>query len=135
MLYQHRPESWMVYKAAELFDRSVETAWDETNGGLFYGFDPDGRICDDDKYFWVQAESFAAAAMLARETGDEKYWHWYDRLWQYCWAHFVDHEHGAWYRLLTSDNQKTSDRKSEAGAKCDYHNLGACVLVLDSLRA
>ncbi len=132
MLHRHRPESWMPEKAAELFDRAVETAWDHTNDGLFYGFDPDGRICDDDKYFWVQAESFAAAALLAKATGEDRYWHWYDRLWQYCWAHFVDHEYGAWYRLLTADNCKTSDRKSEAGAKCDYHNLGACVLVLDT---
>ena len=39
------------------------------------------RVCDDDKYFWVQAESIAAAARLARRTGDARYWDWYDRLW------------------------------------------------------
>ena len=133
MLYQHRPEQWMLDKAIELFDRSVETAWDKTHGGLFYGFAPDNTICDDDKYFWVQAESFAAAALLAKATGDDKYWQWYDKLWAYCWEHFIDHQHGAWYRLLSFDNVKSSDRKSEAGAKCDYHTLGACMLVLESL--
>ena len=57
---------------------------------------PDGSICDDGKYHWVQAESLAAAAVLAVRTGDPRYWQWYDRIWAYCWTHFVDHEHGAW---------------------------------------
>ena len=133
MLHHHVAENWMLERARFLFDRAVAVAWDDDHGGLFYGFDPDGNICDDDKYFWVQAESFAAAALLAKATGEASYWNWYDRLWTYCWEHFVDHEHGAWYRLLSADNAKTSDRKSEAGAKCDYHNLGACALVLDHL--
>ena len=130
MLHKHRPESWMIDRAKALFDQAVETAWDNQQGGLFYGFDPQKQICDDDKYFWVQAESFAAAALLAEATGEDQYWDWYNRLWEYSWNHFVDHEHGAWFRLLTADNQKTSNRKSEAGAKCDYHTLGSCLIAL-----
>lgn len=134
MLHKHKPEEWMVERACTLFDAAVETAWDETHGGLFYGFAPDNTICDDDKYFWVQAESFAAAALLALKTDDEKYWQWYDKLWAYSWEHFVDHEHGAWFRILNADNSKVTDNKSEAGAKCDYHTLGACALVLEWIK-
>ncbi len=131
LLHRHRPADWMLTRAAELFDRAVDVAWDAERGGLYYGFDPDGNICDDDKYFWVQAESIAAAALLAVATGDARYWDWYDRLWSYCWEHFVDHEHGAWYRVLSADNEKLSREKSVAGAKCDYHNLSACITALD----
>lgn len=133
MLHRHRPEDWMIERAESLFHRAMESAWDSAHGGLFYGVAPDGQICDDDKYFWVQAESLAAAAMLAKVTGKDDYWQWYDRLWAYSWDHFVDHEHGAWYRILNGDNSKMTDRKSEAGAKCDYHTLGACALVLEWL--
>ncbi|MBU2863716.1 AGE family epimerase/isomerase [Reinekea forsetii] len=135
MLHKHKPENWMVERAQQLFDKAFEIAWDTEHGGLFYGFDPDRNICDDDKYFWVQAESFAAAALLAQATGDEKYWKHYDQLWQYSWQHFIDHKHGAWFRILNADNSKVTDKKSEAGAKCDYHTLGACTLVVDSLKA
>ena len=131
-LHEHRPEDWMVERAVELFDRALDVAWDEQNGGIFYGFAPDGTICDSDKYFWVQAESFAASARLLQQTGDESYAHWYDRIWQYAWDHMIDHEYGAWYRVLTSDNRKYSDEKSAAGAKCDYHTIGACWDVLRS---
>jgi mannose/cellobiose epimerase-like protein (N-acyl-D-glucosamine 2-epimerase family) len=89
-------------------------------------------VCDDDKYFWVQAETLAAAALLAARTGEAAYWSRYDLLWAYCWEHFVDHRHGAWYRILTRDNRKYSDEKSPAG-KVDYHTMGACWEVLNVL--
>ncbi len=130
ILHHHRPEAWMVERATALFDRAVDLAWDDEHGGLMFSLAPDGRVCDTDKYFWVQAESIAAAAWAAQATGEARYLSWYDRLWAYCWTHFIDHRHGAWYRVLTRDNRRTSDRKSIAGAKCDYHTLGACAEAL-----
>ncbi|HEX7952592.1 MAG TPA: AGE family epimerase/isomerase [Burkholderiales bacterium] len=123
---------WLAPRATELFDAALAHAWDDDHGGIVYGFAPDGSICDGDKYFWVQAEALAAAALLAKRSGDEKYWRWYDRIWSYSWAHFVDHRHGAWYRILTRDNRKISDEKSPAG-KTDYHTMGACYEVLNVL--
>lgn len=130
-LNRHQPEDWMVPTAKSLFDRALAAAWDEEHGGICYGFAPDASICDGDKYFWVQAESFAAAARLARATGDEQYWQWYDRIWAYSWRHMVDHRYGAWYRILTRNNQSYDDCKSPAG-KTDYHTMGACLDVLES---
>jgi mannose/cellobiose epimerase-like protein (N-acyl-D-glucosamine 2-epimerase family) len=39
-------------------------ALNDEHGGLIYGFAPNGECCDDDKCFWVQVESFAAAGAL-----------------------------------------------------------------------
>lgn len=127
-----QPAEWLLPRARQLFDRALATAWDPEHAGIFYGFAPDGTICDDGKYFWVQAESFAAAALLAHRTGESVYWDWYERIWDYSWRVFVDHRHGAWYRILTRDNRKYSDEKSPAG-KTDYHTMGACYEVLDAL--
>jgi len=124
--------SWLYPTARHFFDTAMQRGWDATHGGLVYGFAPDGDVCDADKYFWVQAESLAAAAWLAVRSGDEAYWQWYDRLWAYAWQHFVDHEHGAWYRILGPANQKLTDEKSPAG-KTDYHTMGACQDVLAAL--
>ena len=127
------PVDWLLPVAQQLFDAAVAHAWDETYGGLSYGFGPDGAVCDDDKYFWVQAESLAAAARLAQRTGDARYWDWYQRLWAYSWEHFVDHRHGAWFRILNRQNRKYGDEKSPAG-KTDYHTMGACYDALELLR-
>lgn len=159
ILDRHVEADWLVPTARHLFDSAVTRSWDATRGGLYYGFAPaglqqalneakalgspamDGRafaegpadICDDDKYFWVQAESLAAAALLARRTGDDAYWQWYGKLWAYSWEHFVDHTHGAWFRILDADNRKYDDEKSPAG-KTDYHTMGACHEVLNVVR-
>ncbi|MDF2178612.1 AGE family epimerase/isomerase [Aliiglaciecola sp. CAU 1673] len=133
ILNRHRPQGWLVERAAALFERAYKTAWDQEFSGLIYGFDPQGNWCDEDKYFWVQAESFAASAMLHQATGEQKYQQQYQALWQYSWEHMVDHEYGAWYRVLKRNNEKYSDQKSAAGAKCDYHTLGACFEVLRTL--
>jgi mannose/cellobiose epimerase-like protein (N-acyl-D-glucosamine 2-epimerase family) len=124
------PPEWLVLRATELFDAALERAWDAEYGGIYYGFAPDGGICDADKYFWVQAESLAAAALLAARTGDEKYWQWYEKIWAYSWKYFVDHKYGAWYRILSRANEKYSAEKSPAG-KTDYHTMGACYEVLN----
>ncbi|HEY0333091.1 MAG TPA: AGE family epimerase/isomerase [Stenotrophomonas sp.] len=134
ILDRHVQADWLVPTAMHLFDTAVARSWDDSRGGLYYGFDPQGKVCDDDKYFWVQAESLAAAALLAQRTGESRYWDWYERLWAYAWQHFVDHRHGAWYRILDADNRKYSDEKSPAG-KTDYHTMGACHEVLNVVRA
>ncbi|MGN6322922.1 MAG: AGE family epimerase/isomerase [Dyella sp.] len=126
-------EAWILPTAQHLFDTALARAWDPDNGGICYGFAPDGSICDGDKYFWVQAESLAAAALLHARTSDIKYDDWYINVWKYSWEHFVDHQYGAWYRILTQDNQKYSNEKSPAG-KVDYHTMGACYEVLALLR-
>lgn len=132
-LHQIEANASYVERAKLLFDTAVARSWDSVNGGLVYGFAPDGTVCDGDKYFWVQAESFAAAAMLAEATGDTVYWNWVEKIWAYSWAHMIDHQHGAWYRILTVDNKKYSNEKSPAG-KTDYHTMGASFELIDVLK-
>ena len=129
ILSRYHDADWLLPTAIKLFTRSLQLAWDDDHGGINYGFARDGSICDDDKYFWVQAESFAAAAMLAVKTEKAEYWQWYNRIWEYSWQHMVDHQYGAWFRILTRDNRKYDDLKSPAG-KTDYHTMGACYEVL-----
>jgi mannose/cellobiose epimerase-like protein (N-acyl-D-glucosamine 2-epimerase family) len=133
-LERQRPRPWLLLKAEALFDVAFKRAWDREHEGLYYGFAPDLTICDDRKYHWVQCESMACAAMLGHRTGQQRFWDWYDRLWAYCWRHWVDHRHGAWFRLLTRENVNTNDEKSPAG-KVDYHTTGACYEILKTLPA
>lgn len=65
--------------------------------------------------------------MLARAVPAEAAFFeaWYEKIWAYCWAHMVDHEHGGWFRALTTENAKIDDIKSPPG-KVEYHATGAC---------
>ena len=121
----HRPERRWLDKAADLQLAAYRHGWDSTHGGLIYGFGPDRQPCDTDKYFWVQAESFASAWRLWRATGEPQFLGQYQDTWAWSWRHMVDHTHGAWFRILGADGRKLEDTKSPAG-KVDYHTLGAC---------
>lgn len=124
--------AWMLPRAKALYDAGMIPGWDTQYGGIYFGMAPDGTICDSDKYFWVQAEAIAAAVRLARRTGEQRYWDDYERIWVYCWEHFIDQTYGAWYRRLRRDNQKYDNEKSPPG-KTDYHSMGACHDVLAAL--
>jgi len=132
ILDRHVDQGWLLTRAQELFEVVIDKGWDNKFGGLVYGIAPDGSVCDGDKYFWVQAETIAAAALLAKRTGNKTYLDWYNRIWSYSWEHMVDHKYGAWFRILDSDNNKYDDLKSPAG-KTDYHTMGACYDALNSL--
>ena len=133
ILERHRPEPWLAPAAARLFDTALQRSWDQEQGGMHYAFAPDGTILDTDRYYWVLAETVAAAALLAVRTGEARYWDWYDRAWHYADRHFVDHAHGAWYRVLDRAGHRYDDKKSPP-SKTDYHPLGACYEILRALR-
>ncbi|MGS0743945.1 AGE family epimerase/isomerase [Glaciimonas sp. GG7] len=124
--------AWLVPRAQALFDVTMPLAWDEKFGGLVYGLAPDGTACDEDKYFWVQAESLATAALLAQRTGNPAYWDWYNKLWQYSADHLIDPQQGGWYRILHRDNQRYGAEKPPHGKTDFYHPMGA---YLESLYA
>ncbi len=123
--HQFRPNARWVDRAVHLQLAAYRHGWDTQHGGLIYGFAPDHSPCDTDKYFWVQAESFASAWRLWQHTGDTAFLKQYQDLWAWSWAHMIDHEHGAWFRILSADGGKLENTKSPAG-KVDYHTMGAC---------
>ncbi len=131
-LDRHAPADWHLPKARAMFDNAVALSWDAHHGGMVYGLDTEGGFNDTDKYYWVQSESAATAALLAARSGESAYLDWYNRLWAYSWNHLVDHRHGAWYRILSRDNRRYNDEKSPAG-KTDYHTISTCYMMLDAL--
>jgi len=116
-----RPNAKWLPKAKSLYDQAIKTGWDSKHGGIIYGVAPDGSICSGEKHFWVQSESFATAWRKYRDD--------YNRIWQWSWAHMIDHEYGAWFRVKTRDGSKIDTKKSPLG-KTDYHTMGACWDVL-----
>lgn len=77
-------------------------------------------------------EHYTAAWRLYSATGQEKYREDYHRIWGWCWTHLVDHNYGAWYRLLNRNGSTIDNKKSPLG-KTDYHTMGACWDVLSVL--
>ena len=129
----HRPADWHLQTATSLYAAAMRNGWDEDHGGLVYGYAPNGSFADATKYFWVQAEAIATAWRLYCRTGKTGYRDDYLRLWDWSWRHLVDHEHGAWYRIVSREGAWIEPFKSPAG-KVDYHTMGACWDVLSVMQ-
>lgn len=132
IIHKHRPDAWLILRAKVLFDKAIEVAFDRDHGGIYYGFAPTGDICSDGKYSWVQAETIAAAAMLANTLDNGIYECIYQQLWQYSWTHMIDHRQKCWHRNLTHDN-KAFTRTSVAMGRTDYHSICACIEIIKTI--
>jgi len=124
ILNHFSPQEWLCERALFLLEKAIAVSWDEANGGLFYGFAPDGSICDDEKYFWVQAETLAALSIASSKL-DNSLSDITKALLDYVNRHFIYPETGVWRRVLTTDNLTIDDWVALPGAKCDYHTLGS----------
>ena len=132
ILERYRPESWMLETAKKLFDNALEKSWDQEQEGMHYTLSPNGKVLDSDRYYWVLAETFAAAALMALRTKDSNYWNVYDQIWEFSNRYFVDHKYGGWFRILNEKNLKYDDLKSPP-SKADYHPIGACYETLEAM--
>ena len=59
--------------------------------------------------------AIATAWRLHDRTGKARYRDDYLRLWDWSWRHLVDHENGAWFRIVSREGAWIEPYKSPAG--------------------
>jgi len=131
ILKRHKSKGWLYKRAKRLFSAALKYGRDETHGGIFYTFDFDREIINEDKYYWVHAEAIPTAFLLWLRTNREKYFKLYEKFWDYSLTNLVDSENGAWYRVLSRSGKPKEKKKSIPG-KTDYHVINACYEIFRS---
>ena len=99
-----RNDKALIEKAVEISLSVIEYGWDKEYGGIFYfmgrkGY-PTQELEWDQKLWWVHIESAIAMIKGYRLTGNEKCLHWFERLNDYLWNNFKDHEYPEWFGYL-----------------------------------
>lgn len=115
----------LVQKAAQIFDWAIEAGWDREYGGLLYFIDCLGKPPEayehDMKLWWPHNEIMIASLMLYRDTGDEKYFQWFETVMDYVKQHFADPEYGEWYGYLRRDGLPTMPSTKGSTFKGPFH--------------
>jgi mannobiose 2-epimerase len=140
--------SWLLYEAAEaLGDEavlgraraaslslagSVLDAGLDAEGGLFYEA-LDGRIVDDEKHWWAQAEAVVGFVNAWQLGGDERFLEAALRVWAFVDRHLVDREHGEWFWKSSRRGAPSPDMPKVSQWKCPYHNGRMCFEVVRRL--
>ena len=99
-----RHDTQTVNKAVDVVINTLNFAWDQEHGGLYYFMDAEGhppqQLEWDQRLWWVHLESLVALAIGLRLTGRADCWEWYQKMHNYTWSHFADTEQDEWFGYL-----------------------------------
>jgi mannose/cellobiose epimerase-like protein (N-acyl-D-glucosamine 2-epimerase family) len=116
----------LVEAARRLFDRAVADGWAPDGApGFVYTVGWDGTPVVRDRLWWVLAEAIAAAATLARQTGEAAYDDLYRRWWDHAAVHHIEAD-GSWRHQL--DEHNNPDTTVWSGKPDLYHVYQAALL-------
>lgn len=97
-----RPE--LIQKATDIALQMLSYGWDEQYGGIFYFMDrkgnPPQQLEWDQKLWWVHVEALITTIKGYQLTGSQECLKWFNRIHDYTWEHFKDHEHSEWFGYL-----------------------------------
>jgi mannobiose 2-epimerase len=139
--------SWLLCEAAEVLGdpgligdvralaarmaRAVLAEGLDADGGLLYA-GRDGRITDDGKEWWPQAEAVVGFLNAWQITGDEAFLDAAGRCWRFIRERIVD-PRGEWYWRVSRDGTPDESKPKVSAWKCPYHNARCCLEVLTRL--
>ncbi len=113
----------------KLAESSCEGLLDD--GSMIYEYSPDKGYRDEDRHWWVQAESVVGYLNIFERTGKEE---WLDKAvscMEFISSRLVDPENGEWFWSILSNG--TINRKDDKAGfwKCPYHNSRMCFEIIE----
>jgi cellobiose epimerase len=101
----------------------------QSDGGLWYEFEPLTSQLIREKHSWPQAEAMVGFFNAWQLTGEEKFLHYSLRSWTFIKQHIRDNEKGEWFWGVYGD-YSIMDKDKAGFWKCPYHNTRACLEIL-----
>lgn len=105
----------LVALGTQIIDWSLAMGWDAEHGGLVYFTDarglPSSEYPHDMKLWWPHNEAIIGTLLAWHLTHEDRYAHWHQRVHEWAYAHFADHEHGEWYGYLHRDGTVSTQLK------------------------
>lgn len=104
----------------------------DTDGGLWYEFDPHESQLIAEKHWWPQAELLIGMTNAFQLTQDTNYLDIVAKNFEFIQNYILDKENGEWIWGINADY--TEIKKDKAGFwKCPYHNSRACIELIKRL--
>ena len=104
----------------------------DTDGGLWYEFDPKKEELIAEKHWWVQAEALIGFYNAYQLTGNKNYLDIVLKNWNFIKNNILDTKNGEWFWGVYRDYALIE--KDKAGFwKCPYHNSRACMELMNRI--
>ncbi|WP_292009530.1 AGE family epimerase/isomerase [Chryseobacterium sp.] len=116
--------------AVKMTDATLEGL--DSDGGLWYEFNPQENHLIAEKHWWPQAEFWIGFVNAYELTKDEKYLNYFEKNFEFTKKYIIDSQKGEWFWGI--DRNYHHIRKDKAGFwKCPYHNGRACLEIIKRL--
>lgn len=138
--YGHDIEAaWLLQQCAEIIDdrdligkfrelavpvTNAAAEGQDTDGGLWYEYEPAGDKLIREKHSWPQAEALVGFYNAWQLTGDKKYYQHCLETWVFIRQYIRDHKKGEWFWGVYEDYTVMPEDKAGFW-KCPYHNSRA----------
>jgi len=144
--YGHDIEAtWLLLEAAEaihheeLIDRvknlcvlisEATLAGLDTDGGLWYEYEPTEDHLIKEKHWWPQAEAMIGFYNTWQITSDKKWLQLSLDNWAFVKKHILDKQNGEWFWGIYADGSVMASEDKAGLWKCPYHNSRACLEIM-----
>lgn len=112
---EYRGDDALMEKALQLLDWSFDLGWDDTDKGIQYFADIEGKPISqlewDMRLWWPHCEALIAMIKAYRITGKPEYLDKFMMVHEYTFSHFKDTEYGEWYGYLRRDGSVNNELK------------------------
>ena len=101
------------------------------DGSMVHEANLDTGYVDEDRHWWVQAETVVGFINLYQHFGDESALQKALHCWQYIKDNLIDREGGEWF--WSRDAQGNINRRDDKAGfwKCPYHNSRMCLEIME----
>jgi mannobiose 2-epimerase len=102
----------------------------DSDGGLWYEYEPTEDHLIKEKHWWPQAEAMIGFYNTWQITGNEEYLHLSIKNWDFVKNKIIDTKNGEWVWGI-NDKGDLMPGEDKAGLwKCPYHNSRACIEII-----
>lgn len=105
----------------------------QSDGSMAYEYDPENQHHDNDRHWWVQAETVVGYFYMWHLYGDEEALERAVRAWEYIDKDIIDHTNGEWWWSRKADGTINMQEDKAGFWKCPYHNSRMCIELLQTM--
>ncbi len=99
----------------------------DTDGGLFYEYEPENKKLISEKHWWAQAEAMVGFFNAWEISNNERFLTASLKSWKFTKQYILDRNLGEWYWGVGDDHLPMPGQDKVGIWKCPYHNTRACI--------
>ncbi|MBV9963324.1 MAG: AGE family epimerase/isomerase [Parafilimonas sp.] len=127
-------ENWTkVYKDHAIKIANAASEGLDTDGGLWYEYEPSHQTLIKEKHWWPQAEAMIGFFNAYQITNDESYLQQSINSWQFIKHYIKDEKNGEWFWGVRDDYSIMPSEDKVGLWKCPYHSSRACLEIINRI--